>query len=110
MKNSSKTILVTGMLLFALTTKANIVGESTITNQMEKTIKSSVKLPEGASENQKVEVLFTTDAFGKVNFVLAKTSDTELKKSVEQQFFNLSFQNLQHDVVNSVTLNFRTIK
>lgn len=110
MKNLNKTIIITGMLLFAFTSKANIMEQSSVTNQVQKTIKSAVKLPESFSENQKIEVLFTTDVSGKVNFVLVKTPDANLKSEIEKQFFSLNFQNLQHDVVNSVTLNFKTLK
>jgi hypothetical protein len=58
---------------------------------------------------QKVEVLFTTDRNGKVNFVLAKTADRQLKAEIEKQFSALFLTKVKEDVVHSVVLNFRSI-
>ena len=59
-------------------------------------------------ESVKVEVLFTTNQKGEVNFVLAKTDQVELKKEIENQFLKLSFKNIKCDIVNSVTLTIKT--
>ena len=60
-------------------------------------------------ESIKVEVLFTTNYLGNVNFVLAKTENKELKKEIENQFLKLNIKSVKSEVVNSVTLNFKTI-
>ena len=60
-------------------------------------------------EQNKVEVLFTTDKSGKVNFVLAKTENPALKKEIEKQFSALSLLQLKSGVVHKVVLSFRTI-
>jgi hypothetical protein len=58
---------------------------------------------------EKVEVLFTLDKSGKVNFVLARTKNVKLKQEIEKQFQSLVLRNLKDDVVHSVLLNFRLI-
>jgi hypothetical protein len=59
--------------------------------------------------NNKVEVLFSTDSTGKVNFALAKTEDPSLKTEIEKQFMALQLKQLKSEVVHKVVLNFRTI-
>lgn len=59
--------------------------------------------------DNKVEVLFSTDTTGKVNFVLAKTESEELRKEIEKQFLALQLKQLKSEVVHKVILNFRTI-
>lgn len=76
----------------------------------QKEIQHHILLPaNGVSENQKIEVLFTLDKRGKVDFVLAKTSDAHLKNSIEKQFLNLILPGLNTEVVNSVILNIKLI-
>jgi hypothetical protein len=58
--------------------------------------------------DNKVEILFTTNEKGEVNFALAKTENQNLKKEIEKQFQTLHFTQLKKDAVNSVTLNFKT--
>jgi hypothetical protein len=58
---------------------------------------------------KKVEVLFTTDKSGKVNFVLAKTENQLLKKEIEDEFSKLSLSKVCAEVVHSVVLNFQTL-
>ncbi len=87
------------------------------TAETEKVIRNYFKFPHilmpvnenKTAVNNKVEVLFSTDSTGKVNFALAKTEDNELKKEIEKQFMALQLKQLKIDVVHKVVLNFRTI-
>jgi hypothetical protein len=56
---------------------------------------------------EKVEVLFTTNAEGRVNFVLAKTGRKELKQEIEHRFNQITLNELKPDVVHTVVLTFR---
>ena len=64
---------------------------------------------EKAAASRTVEVLFTTDSTGNVNFVLAKTQNENLKHDVESQFYKLRLPKLKEDVVHSVVLNFKSL-
>ncbi len=70
----------------------------------------NILIPQNKNEvvSQKVEVIFTTNQKGHVNFVLAKTEDPLLKKEIEEQFSKLSLTHLKQQDVHSVTLNFKT--
>jgi hypothetical protein len=116
--NLLKTLLITGLLLTTLTAVSNNTPSSnTVTNETEKTIRNYFKFPQillphyevKSVQENKVEVLFTTDKTGKVNFVLAKTSDQQLKLEIEKQFSNLLLIKVKQNVVHSVTLNFKTL-
>ena len=116
--NLTKLVLITGLSLFTLSVKSNTAPKSsTATTETEKTIKDYFKFPQilmphkesKMTQSNKVEVLFTTDKNGKVNFVLAKTYDQELKSEIEKQFFTLHLSKLKQDVVHSVVLNFKTM-
>lgn len=82
----------------------------------EKTIQTYFKFPsfllpqaeQKTIQSRKVEVLFTTDKNGDVNFVLAKTNDNDLRKEVENQFYQLRLPKVPAEVVHSVVLDFRT--
>ncbi|WP_317898655.1 hypothetical protein [Aurantibacillus circumpalustris] len=92
-------------------------SKKTVTEETEKTIRSYFKFPQvllpsyetKSVQLNKIEVLFTTDKTGKVNFVMAKTLNKELKQEIEKQFSNLHLNKLKQNVVHSVTLNFKTL-
>lgn len=102
-----KTSLIIGLSLITLFTNAKAKSGSKFPD-VEKTIKESIVFTTPVS-NQKVEVLFTTNQTGNVNFVLAKTEDTNLKSKIEKQFEQLNFVNLKAEVVYSIILNFKSI-
>ena len=81
--------------------------------ETEKTIKEHVKFPKlilpVQQQSQKVEVIFTTAENGNVNFVLAKTTNKEVKVEIEKQFSKLNLNKLKANVAYSVVLNFKTI-
>lgn len=53
-------------------------------------------------QNNKVEVLFSTDKNGKLNFVFAKTADKSLKTEIEKQFSKVQLTKQNKDVLHSV--------
>jgi hypothetical protein len=116
--NFLKAALITGLIFTALLASSNTSPASgNVSGETEKTIRNYFKFPqilmphyenENASiHSNKVEVLFTTDKNGKVNFVLAKTSDPQLKQEIEKQFSKLNLVKLKQNVVHSVVLNFK---
>lgn len=114
----TKLILITGLIFTTLLAVANTTPSTTIvTTETEKTIRDYFKFPQvlmphyenKVAKSNKVEVLFTTDTTGKINFVLAKTLDKELKKEIEKQFSHLKLPKVKQNVVHSITLNFKTL-
>lgn len=109
----SKVVLVAALLIGGYNAKPNtIVGISPETIETEKTIKDYFKFPQiitPVNESQKVEVLFTTNLQGQVDFVLAKTLDENLKSEIEKQFLKLNLIKLKSEVVHSVTLNIKAV-
>lgn len=103
--------------LIALSNNTPANGKGSNAKAEEKTIRDFIKFPQvliprhndSQIMNQKVEVLFTTDKTGTVNFVLAKTNDNKLKSEIEKQFMSRRFSTLKSEVVHSVVLNFKTI-
>ena len=112
-----KSALITGLIFTALMARPNNAPVSgTVTSETEKAIRNYFKFPqilmphmESRNQASKVEVLFTTDRTGKVNFVLAKTEDQGLKTEIEKQFSGMYLAKLKQDVVHRVVLNFRTL-
>lgn len=117
----TKTITASILLLLLL----NVQGLFSNTNpvqkpqagEAEKTIRELIKFPKvllplnqtGKQNTYRIEVLFTTDQFGKVNFVLAKTKDPLLKSEIEKQFLDLKLKQVKSEVVNSVILSFKLV-
>lgn len=99
-----KTFILLSTAFLSLNMSANNTAE-----EAQKEIREKIHMDQSVcgSEN-KVEILFTTDEKGTVNFALAKTTNETLKKEIEKQFQTLHFNQLKKDAVNSVTLNFKT--
>lgn len=110
---SSKVVLITALLISGLTVLPNTnLGLSPEATETEKTIKDYFRFPQivtPVNESQKVDVLFTTNLLGQVDFVLAKTINETLKSEIEKQFLKLNLTKLKSDVVHSVTLNIKTL-
>ena len=111
---SGKMIKVTALVALCLGSillKAN--GGNEAATETEKTIREHVIFPKlilpVQQQNQKVEVIFTTDHTGKVNFVLAKTENKDIKSEVEKQFLQLTLNKLNENVAYSVVLNIKSI-
>lgn len=110
-------LLITSIVFSTVLATANTGPSSKATgNETEKTIHDYFKFPkiliprlEEKGRMNKVEVLFTTDQNGNVNFVLAKTVDPALRSEIEKQFAGLRLKKVKQNVVHSVVLSFRTI-
>ncbi len=106
-------ILMGGLLMISLAVKPNTkAGISPAAIETEKTIKDYFKFPQiviPVNESQKIEVLFTTNVNGHVDFVLAKTNDKSLRTEIEKQFSKLNLIKLKSNVVHSITLNIKTV-
>lgn len=98
---------ILGLSLFTFFANAKTKNGNEII-ETEKTIKESIVFTTPVS-SQKVEILFTTSETGNVNFVLAKTEDSNLKIQIEKQFTHLHLSNLKADAVYSIILNFKTL-
>ena len=114
-----KTVLLTLLVFSAFfAMSANIPGTKPGSHETEKAIQNYFKfpqilLPHGESNtllSKRVEVLFTTDKNGRVNFAIAKTEDIALKDEVEKQFYKLRLPKIPAEVVHSVILNFKTMQ
>jgi hypothetical protein len=117
-KAITRLVIFTGLIfsaLFAVSTPLPV--SNTANAESKKTIREYFKFPQILAtrvetknvSNNTVEVLFTTNESGHVNFALAKTQNEELKKEVEKQFYKLYLPKLKQDVVHSVVLNFKTL-
>jgi hypothetical protein len=98
------------LTLGSLLLKANNGSEAAI--ETEKTIKEHIYFPGlilPLQQQQKVEVVFTTNEKGKVDFVLAKTDNKDIKAAVEKQFSTLTLNKLKANVAYSIVLNIKTI-
>lgn len=81
------------------------------TDQLNKAVQDEIRsqLNIRVAKNEKVEVLFTTAANGKVDVVIAKTENKDLQKTVESGFSRLRFDNIKPGDCYSVTLNLKLI-
>ncbi|MBK6836208.1 MAG: hypothetical protein IPG89_18880 [Bacteroidetes bacterium] len=111
----TKVIKTSAVLLFtfsAFLANANNSNESELKTEASKTITQQINLSElsfVAKQNERVEIVFTTSEDGKVNFVLAKTKNAELKNQIEKQFSQLTLSKLKANVAHSIVFNFKTI-
>lgn len=107
-----KNWIVGGLILLSSTGALAHNGLTTVNAEAEKQIKEHLK-PESPiaalHQSQKVEVLFTTNENGAVNFVLAKTDNPTSKTEIEKQFSHLHFKNLNANVAYSIVINFKTL-
>jgi DNA/RNA endonuclease YhcR with UshA esterase domain len=107
-----KNWIVGGLILLSSTSALAHNGIPTINAEAEKQIKEHLK-PENPiaalHQTQKIEVLFTTNETGGVNFVLAKTENQITKAEIEKQFSHLHFKNLNVNVAYSIVINFKTL-
>ena len=107
--------LLLALSFFTISATSNTTPSNTVTPSAEKSIATYFKFPKvlipyrdaGSNKPVKVEVIFTTDKNGKVNYAYAKTRDQRLKKEIEKQFSTFELSQIKHDVVHSVVLNFR---
>ncbi len=110
MRNYSTALLmlITCGMLYSHT--ENPVNEKGMT--VETQIKNHISFPNiiiPAEQTESVEVLFTTNQNGKVDFVLAKTPYESLKKEIEKQFVELILPSLKPGVTHRVVLNIKKV-
>jgi hypothetical protein len=115
--NIIKTVLIASMLVIVSVAQAGSLPpqQKKADLSTKKTVQRYFKFPSllitpftgEAREVEKVEVLFTTDVNGKVNFVIARTDNAELKAEIEKQFYKMPFKEGNENVVQKVILNFR---
>ncbi len=110
--NTLKHALLISSLIFSIgfIKATNALVSNTVSSETTKTIKDYFKFPrilmpyyeERILQNNKVEVLFSTDKNGKLNFVFAKTADKSLKTEIEKQFSKVQLTKQNKDVLHSV--------
>lgn len=111
----TKVIKTSAVLFFSFSAfwaNANNPSETEFKKEASKNISKQINLSElsiVAKQNERVEIVFTTDEKGKVNFVLAKTKNTELKNQIEKQFSQITLNTLKANVAHSIVFNFKTI-
>ncbi len=122
-KNLKKEMIKFGAVLsFVFLSNAAIAlgnnGNETVPNskagiiETQLTIKQHISFPNiilPISKTEKVEVVFTTDEKGKVNFVLAKTENEQLKKQIEKQFSEMTLTKIKSNVAYSIVFNIKKI-
>ena len=72
-----KLSLIIAICICGLVAKANVKTPNVISNEILEGIKIEKQF---INQNQKVEILFTTNLNGDVNFALAKTNNSNLKQ------------------------------
>ncbi len=101
-----KLSLILAISISSLFANANVKTPNVISNEIQEGIKIEKQF---LNQNQKVEILFTTNQNGDVNFALAKTNNTNLKLELEKQFSLLNFKALKSETVYSIVLNIKII-
>jgi hypothetical protein len=108
MKNKIKiTALLAATLFLSSFSKASDIGTETSKQIQEHLFFPNIIIQ--ANQTNKVEVLFTTDNDGKVNFVLAKTENKDLKKEIEKHFSNLTLKDIKPNVCHAITLKLKIV-
>lgn len=109
MKNKIKiTALLVVTLFFSSFSKAADIGTET-TKQIQEHLFFPNILIQPNQNVSKIEVLFTTDVDGKVNFVLAKTDNKELKKEIEKNFSGLVLKDIKPNVCHAITIKLKIV-
>lgn len=104
--------IATGVMVSFLTTNTFALNgkHTTPEKEIQKHLAfPNVLVPVSKTESTKVEVLFTTQEDGQVNFVIAKTYNEQLKKEIEKNFAKLVLKSIKPNVCYGVTLNLKTV-
>lgn len=111
-----KISLLAGLIFSTFLVRSNNDPAKGVSTETAKTIRKYFKFPqvllpqmESRSQATKIEVMFTTDKNGKVNYVSAKTNDRTLKQEIEKQFLGLHLENVKQEIPHSVVLSFRLL-
>ena len=104
-----KTIIICILALLSLNTQAkeNTNHNSKIEINSINEVKNYLMFPNVFNNNysEQAKVVFTINDKGNVDLVLAETDNKILKKSIEEQFLKLKFNNLSTN--NTYTINFK---
>lgn len=92
--------------LFVAPLKANNGAEASTEKQIQKQLNVNCT-GLNAEEQTKVDVIFTTNEEGKVNLVIAKTENNEIRKEIEKNFSKLVLSKVKPNVCYGVTLNIK---
>ena len=110
----SKILKISGVFAFVLVSSFASASNLTTGNEgvieTEKTIKRHMSFPNVIwvkNSSEKVEVVFTTNEKGKVNFVIAKTANEILKSEIEKQFSELTLLKIKSNVAYSIVFNIK---
>ena len=107
-------ILVSGILIsFNIQAKGNknLYPSTTIGVNSINEIKKAFTFPNfilQANKAEEVNVVFMVNQLGKVNLVIANTSDFSLKKSIELQFSKLTLSQLEANYAFNIKFNVKT--
>ena len=116
-----KILIKTLCLMVALTATSGLVAAEEPASRLRtanaKTIQDYFRIPGlflpshafDQQETLQVQVLYTTDRNGRVDFVLARTGDRALKRAIEERFIKLTLLPAGSGVVRMVVLEFRNI-
>ncbi|MBS1650861.1 MAG: hypothetical protein JSU07_02510 [Bacteroidetes bacterium] len=105
MRNIQKISLFAGLALVLLSDNLSAATSAHINENTCKTIAQQIHVNNlFINKNQKIEVLFTTNENGKVNFALAKTQNDVLKKHLESAFLKLTLLQLKANNVYAIEL------
>lgn len=106
--NSFKHIIAIAALGLAALNPAKAFTNPSDSEILGKRISQQLVIPIQLVEcSQKVEVLFTTNEKGDVNFTLVKPEKLEMKKYLEHYFSKLNLPSLKSNVVYNVVLNIK---
>lgn len=107
-------ILVSGILI-SFNTQAkenkNLYPSTTLGENSIYEIKKAFTFPNfilQAKEAEEVNVVFMVNQLGKVNLVIANTSDASLKKSIESKFLKLTLSQLKANYAFNIKFNVKT--
>jgi biopolymer transport protein ExbD len=110
--NKLKKITLSCLLVLGLTSAAlanNPASSRANAKSISKKIEASVSLPKALRTpgfSQKVKVFFTVDEKGNVTYGAAATKNAELKKSIETQFKQICFAELNPNTAYNVEIKF----
>jgi len=98
------------VLMSSFSTASNLTTGNDGIIGTEKTIKRHMSFPNviwKKNSSEKVEVVFTTNEKGKVNFVIAKTANQNLKNEIEKEFSELTLLEIKSNVAYSIVFNIK---
>lgn len=108
--NSVKKTIIAGLILSTLSSSAlaNNGDQTTAEKEIQKHL-AITNTSLSKKDNMKVDVVFTTQEDGHVNFVIAKTDNEQLKKEVEDRFSKIVLKTIKPNVCYGITLNLKTL-